>query len=29
MIIIDRDNKYLYELYSVYYNAQTGRWEAG
>ncbi len=27
--IVDRDNKYLYELYNVYYNAVTGRWEAG
>ena len=29
LLIVDRDNKYLYELYNVYYNAVTGRWEAG
>jgi len=29
LLIIDRDNKYLYELYSVYYNAASQRWEAG
>ena len=29
LFIVDRDNKYLYELYNVYYNASTGRWEAG
>ena len=28
-LIVDRDNKYLYELYNVFYNAATGRWEAG
>jgi len=29
LFVVDRDNKYLYELYNVYYNASTGRWEAG
>ena len=29
LLIVDRDNKYLYELYNVYYNTSTGRWEAG
>ena len=29
LLIVDRDNKYLYELYNVFYNASTGRWEAG
>jgi hypothetical protein len=29
LLIVDRDNKYLYELYNVYYNSGTGRWEAG
>jgi hypothetical protein len=29
LLIVDRDQKYLYELYNVYYNASTGRWEAG
>ena len=29
LLIVDRDNRYLYELYNVYYNAVTGRWEAG
>src|SRR5262245_51179135 len=28
-IIVDRDNKYLYELYNVWYNSTSGRWEAG
>src|SRR5262249_47323090 len=29
LLIVDRDNKYLYELYNVYYNTSTGHWEAG
>ena len=29
LFVVDRDNQYLYELYNVYYNASTGRWEAG
>ena len=29
LLIVDRDNKYLYELYNVYYNTAIGRWEAG
>lgn len=29
LLIVDRDNKYLYELYNLFYNAATGRWEAG
>ncbi|PYO58416.1 MAG: hypothetical protein DMD83_04200 [Candidatus Rokuibacteriota bacterium] len=29
LFVVDRDNKYLYELYNVYHNASTGRWEAG
>ena len=29
LLIVDRDRKYLYELYNVYYNTSTGRWEAG
>jgi hypothetical protein len=29
LLIIDRDNKLLYELYNVFYNSGTGRWEAG
>jgi hypothetical protein len=29
LLIVDRDNKYLYELYNVYYNTSTGQWEAG
>jgi hypothetical protein len=29
LLIVDRDNKYLYELYNVFYNAATGGWEAG
>src|SRR5207244_567730 len=29
LLIVDRDNKYLYELYNVYYNSTSGRWEAG
>jgi len=29
LLIVDRDNKYLYELYNVYYNTTTGQWEAG
>src|SRR5262245_46068892 len=29
LLIVDRDNKYLYELYNVFYNTTTGRWEAG
>jgi hypothetical protein len=29
LLIVDRDNRYLYELYNVYYNGSTGRWEAG
>src|SRR5215467_7959098 len=29
LLIVDRDNKYLYELYNVYYNTATGSWEAG
>ena len=29
LLIVDRDNKYLYELYNAYYNTSTGQWEAG
>jgi len=29
LIIVDRDNKHLYELYNVFYNPTTGHWEAG
>jgi hypothetical protein len=29
LLIVDRDRKYLYELYNVSYNVATGRWEAG
>lgn len=29
LLIVDRDRNWLYELYNVYYNAATGRWEAG
>jgi len=29
LLIVDRDNKYLYELYNVFYNTTTGQWEAG
>jgi len=29
LLIVDRDAKYLYELYNVFYNTATGRWEAG
>jgi hypothetical protein len=29
LLIVDRDHKYLYELYNVYYNSATGLWEAG
>jgi hypothetical protein len=29
LLIVDRDNKHLYELYNVYYNTSTGQWEAG
>jgi hypothetical protein len=29
LLIVDRDNKYLYELYNVFYNSAAGRWEAG
>src|SRR5262245_26686366 len=29
LLIVDRDNEYLYELYNVFYNMTTGRWEAG
>ena len=29
LLIVDRDNKYLYELYNVYYNTATAQWEAG
>ncbi len=29
LLIVDRDNRYLYELYNVYWNGSTGRWEAG
>lgn len=28
LLIVDRDNKLLYELYHVYYNSGTGQWEA-
>jgi hypothetical protein len=28
LIVVDRDNKLLYELYHVYYNTTTGQWEA-
>src|SRR5262245_19923379 len=28
LLIVDRDNKYLYELYNVFYNTTTGQWEA-
>jgi hypothetical protein len=28
LLIVDRDNKLLYELYHVYYNSTTGGWEA-
>ena len=28
LLIVDRDNKILYELYGVYYNASTAQWEA-
>ena len=28
LLIVDRDNKLLYELYHVYYNTSTGQWEA-
>src|SRR5262245_18704884 len=29
LLIVDRDNKYLYELYNVYYDTVTGQWAAG
>lgn len=29
LLIVDRDRNWLYELYNVYYNAASGRWEAG
>jgi hypothetical protein len=29
LLIVDRDNRYLYELYAVYYNSVTRQWEAG
>jgi hypothetical protein len=29
LLIVDRDRNWLYELYNVYYNAESGRWEAG
>ena len=29
LLIVDRDNRYLYELYNVYYDSVTGQWEAG
>ena len=29
LLIVDRDHNWLYELYNVYYNAASGRWEAG
>jgi len=29
LLIVDRDNEYLYELYAVYYNSVTRQWEAG
>ena len=29
LLIVDRDNRYLYELYNVYYNTSSGQWEAG
>lgn len=29
MLIVDRDNRILYELYSLYWNAAQSRWEAG
>lgn len=29
LIIVDRDNKLLYELYNVYYNSAAQQWEAG
>lgn len=28
LIIVDRDNRLLYELYGVFYNSVTGQWEA-
>jgi hypothetical protein len=28
LLIVDRDNKLLYELYHVYYNSVMGQWEA-
>src|SRR5215831_19398306 len=28
LLIVDRDNKYLYELYNVFYNTTTSQWEA-
>src|SRR6185295_11397258 len=29
MLIVDRDNRILYELYHTFWNAALGRWEAG
>lgn len=29
MLIVDRDNNFLYELYNVYFNRSTEEWEAG
>ncbi len=29
MLIVDRDNRILYELYHTFWNASLGRWEAG
>jgi len=29
MLIVDADNRYLYELYNVFYDTGTGRWLAG
>jgi hypothetical protein len=29
MLLVDRDNRILYELYHTFWNASLGRWEAG
>lgn len=29
MLIVDKDNDHLYELFNVYYNQSAGQWEAG
>ena len=29
MLIVDRDNRYLYELYNVWYDASLQQWQAG